>query len=53
MMMSVLLQLVEIVLNLDALKTLFQLSFTRFLGGPIGGICCVASAPYASAMRCG
>lgn len=31
----------------------FQLCFTRFLGGPIGGICCVASARNASAIRCG
>lgn len=31
----------------------FQLCFTRFLGGPIGGICWVASARNASAMRCG
>lgn len=27
--------------------------FSFFLGGPIGGICCVASALKASAMRCG
>lgn len=32
---------------------LFQLNFTRLRGGPIGGICCVANAPYASAIRCG
>lgn len=32
---------------------LFQLNFTRFLGGPIGGICWVASARNASAIRCG
>lgn len=31
---------------------LFQLIFTRFLGGPIGGICCVASARNASAIKC-
>jgi len=31
----------------------FQLCFTRFRGGPIGGICCVASARNASAIRCG
>jgi len=31
----------------------FQLCFTRFLGGPIGGICWVASARKASAIRCG
>lgn len=30
----------------------FQLIFTRFLGGPIGGICCVASARNASAIKC-
>lgn len=32
---------------------LFQLIFTRLRGGPIGGICCVASARYASFSRCG
>lgn len=26
---------------------------TRLRGGPIGGICCVANAPYASAIKCG
>lgn len=31
----------------------FQLCFTRFLGGPIGGICWVAKARKASAIRCG
>lgn len=31
----------------------FQLCFTRFLGGPTGGICWVASARKASAIRCG
>lgn len=31
----------------------FQLCFTRFLGGPIGGICWVARARKASAIRCG
>lgn len=30
-----------------------QLCFTRFRGGPIGGICCVANARNASAMRWG
>jgi len=30
----------------------FQLIFTRFLGGPIGGICCVARARNASAIKC-
>lgn len=33
-------------------STDFQL-FTRFLGGPIGGICWVASARNASAIKCG
>uniref|UniRef100_A0A182MQF9 Uncharacterized protein n=1 Tax=Anopheles culicifacies TaxID=139723 RepID=A0A182MQF9_9DIPT len=32
---------------------LFQLIFTRLRGGPIGGICWVASARYASFSRCG
>lgn len=32
---------------------LFQLSLTRLRGGPIGGICWVASARNASAIRCG
>lgn len=36
-----------------AATNLFQLNFTRLRGGPIGGICCVANAPYASAIRCG
>lgn len=31
----------------------FQLCFTRFLGGPTGGICWVANARKASAIRCG
>lgn len=31
----------------------FQLCFTRFLGGPTGGICWVASARKASAIKCG
>lgn len=31
----------------------FQLILTRFLGGPIGGICCVARARNASLIRCG
>lgn len=34
-------------------NALFQLIFTRLRGGPIGGICCVASARYASFSRCG
>lgn len=32
---------------------LFQLSLTRLRGGPMGGICCVANARNASAIRCG
>lgn len=32
---------------------LFQLIFTRLRGGPIGGVCCVASARYASFSRWG
>lgn len=31
----------------------FQLDLTRFLGGPTGGICCVARARNASAIRWG
>lgn len=31
----------------------FQLCLTRFRGGPIGGICWVARALNASAIRCG
>ena len=38
--------------NVDAI-ILFQLSLTRLRGGPIGGICCVARARNASAIRCG
>ena len=30
-----------------------QLCLTRFLGGPIGGFCCVAKARYASSIRFG
>lgn len=48
-----LLLMVLIVLDTTKLLTLFQLSLTRFRGGPIGGICCVANAPYASAIKCG
>lgn len=40
-----------ILLMIGVAKILFQLNFTRLRGGPIGGICCVASAPYASAIR--
>lgn len=45
--------LLLIVILLMLFKILFQLILTRFLGGPIGGICCVAKARNASAIKCG
>lgn len=40
-------------ITFDNVKNLFQLILTRLRGGPIGGVCCVARARNASAMRCG
>lgn len=40
-------------ITFDNVNILFQLSLTRLRGGPIGGVCCVARARNASAMRCG
>lgn len=37
----------------NVVNILFQLNLTRLRGGPIGGVCCVARARNASAMRCG
>lgn len=42
----------DITVNIGG-KNLFQLILTRFLGGPIGGTCCVANARNASAIKCG
>lgn len=47
LLMVLIVRLLILILVLDTTKllTLFQLSLTRFRGGPIGGICCVANAP--------